>query len=333
MKPGQWFGPSATARSIQKLIYDYPQCGIDKCIVSISSGDISKPEIDSIYENDENSKTLILLGIKLGIHTVNEYYWEDLLNLLSTKFSVGIAGGRPSSSLYIFGFEQISQRKYKDSQLLYFDPHRSQQSLDDENGGDDIDYKTCHTINYGKLKLKDMDPSMLVGILLESLTDWISWQKFASKCKIFNIISTTINNTIWDDDESIDIESLQSDDIDIVKEQSNASYNNNNSVQLENSSDGNSEVILEEKDDKNMDSNILSQHNTLNRITMDYVDVGSLSYNTPKSFNETFESIQCKNQKIMIFDQDKSFDRIKDADVEIEKVLVESDSIEPTTVL
>lgn len=342
MKPGQWFGPSATARSIQKLIYDFPQCGINKCIVSISSGDISKDEIDSMYEVNENSKILILAGIKLGIHSVNEYYWEDILNLLSTKFSVGIAGGRPSSSLYFFGYERIGGKEYKDSQLLYFDPHRSQPSLNDENYTGDIDYKSCHSIYYGKLKLKDMDPSMLIGILLEDLTDWINWQNFADNCKIFNIISNTMNEVTWDDDENIDIESLQSDETDIHNNQVETRYNNDKNDKngnkctknpLEDSSERSFTIILKDKYDENMDTNILRQNNTLNSITMDYVDVGSSLYHASKTLNETFENIQCKKQKIMICDQDKSFDKIKDGDIEVEKILVESDSIELPTVL
>lgn len=347
MKPGQWFGPSATARSIQKLIYDFPQCGINKCIVSVSSGDISKEEIDSIYEMNEDSKILILVGIKLGIHSVNKYYWEDILNLLSTKFSVGIAGGRPSSSLYFFGYERSCEKEYKDSQLLYFDPHRSQPSLNDENGAGDIDYKTCHSIYYGKLKLKDMDPSMLIGILLENLTEWINWQNVANNCKIFNIISSTMNDVTWNDDENIDIESLQSDGTAIDNEQTDTWYNNNDNIsndnianknkntdiQFEESLERNHTIMLKKEHDENMDSNILRQNNTFSSITMDYVDVGSLSYHTSKTLNEAFENIQCKKQKIMIFDQDKSFDRIKDGDIEVEKVLVESDSTEPTTVL
>ena len=151
-----------------------------------------------------------------------------------------------------------------------------------------------------------------------------------------------MNEVTWDDDENIDIESLQSDETDTHNNQVETRYNNDKNDKngnkctknpLEDSSERSFTIILKDKYDENMDTNILRQNNTLNSITMDYVDVGSSLYHASKTLNETFENIQCKKQKIMICDQDKSFDKIKDGDIEVEKILVESDSIELPTVL
>lgn len=323
MKPGQWFGPSATSRSIQNLIQEYPQCGIDNCIVSVSSGDIPKEEIDEIYFREMTSKTLILLGIKLGIDSVNELYWKDILTFFDQNFTVGIAGGRPSSSLYFFGYEQEDNDKYKESHLLYFDPHTSQPSLDDD------DYKTCHSMNYGKLQLKDMDPSMLVGIFLENLDDWLQLQQFANDSKMFNIISTNMNVSTFDE-TNLDIESLQSEEDELEEEGEITNLSNDRGCII------NAQPKLNPEDKNDIDENyddlaiIQRRRQTVTSITNDYIDVGSLAYHTPESLNETFENIQCKKQKIMIFDQDKSFEKMKDGDIEVEKVLVESTPVEPS---
>ncbi|KAJ7712218.1 hypothetical protein B0H16DRAFT_1625925 [Mycena metata] len=46
---------------------------------------------------------LLLLGIKLGIEGVNPIYYETIKLLYTFPQSVGIAGGRPSSSYYFVG--------------------------------------------------------------------------------------------------------------------------------------------------------------------------------------------------------------------------------------
>ncbi|CCF56226.1 hypothetical protein KAFR_0A07920 [Kazachstania africana CBS 2517] len=173
-KPGEWFGPAATSISIQSLIEEFPECGIDKCLVSVSSGDIFEDDVREIFEENMDSKILFLMGVKLGLDAVNSFYWEDILNILDSKFSVGIAGGRPSSSLYFFG--------HQGNELLYFDPHRPQPSLVDPSV-----YETCHTTNFGKLDIKDMDPSMLIGILISGEQEWETWKSLVNTSQIINI--------------------------------------------------------------------------------------------------------------------------------------------------
>lgn len=178
LSPGEWFGPSTTANCIQKLVSKYPECGVNKCIVSVSSGDVSGPAVEKAFR-DGAQNILILLGMKLGLNAVNKKYWEDIKMILESEFSVGIAGGRPSSSLYFLG--------YCDDTLLYFDPHSAQAAdIDDFNA-------SCHTFNTGKLNFNDMDPSMLVGFLLTSSESWHNFKKFVENLKIVNILETMDN--------------------------------------------------------------------------------------------------------------------------------------------
>lgn len=50
---------------------------------------------------------------------VNERYIPQLQQVLTWPQSIGIVGGRPSSSLYFVGCQ--------DDQVLYLDPHQAQQ--------------------------------------------------------------------------------------------------------------------------------------------------------------------------------------------------------------
>ncbi|KAJ7718815.1 hypothetical protein B0H16DRAFT_1608276, partial [Mycena metata] len=64
---------------------------------------------------------LLLLGIKLGIEGVNPVYYETIKLLYTFPQSVGIAGGRPSSSYYFVGAQGDG--------LFYLDPHHSHPSV------------------------------------------------------------------------------------------------------------------------------------------------------------------------------------------------------------
>ena len=195
MKPGEWFGPAATASAIRELIHDFPECGITDCVISISSGDISSTTIQNIYEDNDHAKILILLGVKLGLNDVNPQYGDEILKFMESEYSVGIAGGRPSSSFYFLGHEG--------PELLYFDPHTPQNMLDSSN------LETCITNHYGRLNIADMDPSMMVGILILSEDDWNSFSKECSDIGIINILDDSVQE-IPGDIEEFDICSMES---------------------------------------------------------------------------------------------------------------------------
>ncbi|PFH54990.1 hypothetical protein XA68_11165 [Ophiocordyceps unilateralis] len=107
--PGQWFGPSATARCIQALVNNH-----EPHLRVYSTGDCP-----DVYENafmriaNPNGRgfhpTLILVGTRLGIDKITPVYWEALTASLQMPQSVGIAGGRPSSSHYFVGVQGLNR--------------------------------------------------------------------------------------------------------------------------------------------------------------------------------------------------------------------------------
>lgn len=121
--------------------------------------------------DDKFQPTLIVLGIRLGIERITPAYHAALKASLELPQSVGIAGGRPSSSHYFLGHQGDS--------FFYLDPHTTRHMLSPQPSVDDIE--SCHTRRIRKLPLSEMDPSMLLGFLIRSKEDFESWRKAVSE--------------------------------------------------------------------------------------------------------------------------------------------------------
>ncbi|KUL83362.1 hypothetical protein ZTR_11231 [Talaromyces verruculosus] len=122
-------------------------------------------------QSDRMRPTLILLGTRLGIDRITPVYRKGLEDLLKLPQSLGIAGGRPSSSHYFIGVQN--------SFFFYLDPHHTRPALPYK---DDFAYTpeevdSCHTRRLRRIHIDDMDPSMLVGFLIRDENDWIDWKR------------------------------------------------------------------------------------------------------------------------------------------------------------
>lgn len=179
-KAGEWFGPSAAARSIQALCNDFDS-GLTVYIGS-DSGDIYENDVFKVAKDDTGvfQPVLILLGVRLGVESINKLYWNSLKSILQSSESVGISGGRPSSSHYFFGF----QGDY----LFYLDPHFPQQALLHEDKLENsvsesteivssLDIQSVHTKKLRKIHLSEVDPSMLLGFLIKDEHEWLDWKQ------------------------------------------------------------------------------------------------------------------------------------------------------------
>ncbi|KAL2009268.1 hypothetical protein VTN00DRAFT_7462 [Thermoascus crustaceus] len=174
--PGEWFGPSATARCIQALSNECKDAGLNVYITNDSS-DVYEDKFRTIAYNESGqiNPTLILLGIRLGIDRVTPVYWESLKAALQYPQSVGIAGGRPSASHYFIGVQG--------SYFFYLDPHHTRAALPYHDIGDvysEEELDSYHTRRLRRLHIKDMDPSMLIGFLIRDEHDWDDWKRRVS---------------------------------------------------------------------------------------------------------------------------------------------------------
>ena len=145
-----------------------------KVYVNGDGADVYEDSFHNLAKAEDGSftPTLILVGIRLGIDRVTPAYWEALKASLQLPQSVGIAGGRPSSSHYFFGIQG--------DQFFYLDPHITRPAL--KFHFNPADYTTaevasCHTRRLRRLPLREMDPSMLIAFLIKDETDWRSWRE------------------------------------------------------------------------------------------------------------------------------------------------------------
>ncbi|KAK9452957.1 hypothetical protein V1511DRAFT_463330 [Dipodascopsis uninucleata] len=172
--PGEWFGPSAAARCIQILCSEFEESNL-RVYIAGDAGDIYEDSLLQVAKGLDGAgdfkPTLILLGIRLGIEKINPIYHNALKFCLQVPQGVGIAGGRPSSSHYFFGFQE--------SNLFYLDPHFPRKALPYRTNyasytKDEID--SVHTRRVRNISLDVVDPSMLIGFLIRDKDDWIDWK-------------------------------------------------------------------------------------------------------------------------------------------------------------
>jgi cysteine protease ATG4 len=174
--PGQWFGPSATASCIQALSAECASVAGLRVYVTPSASEVYDDKFRSIARasaTDPTIKpTLILLGLRLGLDRITPVYHEALKSSLTYPQSIGIAGGRPSSSHYFIGCQG--------DLFFYLDPHETRQALPYHSAAQEYtedEISTCHTRRLRGLRISEMDPSMLIGFLIKDESDWDDFKR------------------------------------------------------------------------------------------------------------------------------------------------------------
>ncbi|KAK8131017.1 hypothetical protein PG984_007455 [Apiospora sp. TS-2023a] len=236
--PGEWFGPSATARCIQCVI---PISGLlpladpfaadfrttraltnenESSLRVYSTGDgpdvyedkfmnIAKPDGETFHP------TVVLVGTRLGIDKITPVYWEALVASLQMPQSIGIAGGRPSSSHYFIGVQGLY--------FFYLDPHFTRPALPYHEDASDYtreEVDTCHTRKLRRLHIKEMDPSMLIGFLIQNEQDWQDWRRSVKHVQGKSIIHVSDHDPVaqaGEQDSAINqVEAMSDDDEDAI---------------------------------------------------------------------------------------------------------------------
>jgi len=171
--PGEWFGPSATARCIQALTNSYEPSEL-RVYITGDGSDVYEDTFMGIAKPDGSTfkPTLILVGTRLGLDKVTPVYWEALKTSLQMPQSIGIAGGQPSSSHYFIGVQG--------PHFFYLDPHQTRPALplpEKLEGYTQDDIDSCHTRRLRRIHIKEMDPSMLIAFLIRDENDWKDWRQ------------------------------------------------------------------------------------------------------------------------------------------------------------
>ncbi|KAF9237215.1 cysteine protease required for autophagy [Melanogaster broomeanus] len=144
---GQWFGPSTAAGAIKALVNAFPEAGLGVSVAAdgvVYQSDVyaaSNSHIGSPKRHARSSwggrAVLVLIGIRLGLDGVNPIYYEPIKALYTFPQSVGIAGGRPSSSYYFMGSQADN--------LFYLDPHHARPAVPLRPAPPSQDYPTVRS--------------------------------------------------------------------------------------------------------------------------------------------------------------------------------------------
>lgn len=185
--PGQWFGPSATASCIKELSGECAAAGLH-VYVTPSASEVYEDRFRSIAATSSTDSTiqptLVLLGIRLGLDRITPVYHEALKSILTYPQSIGIAGGRPSSSHYFIGCQG--------DLFFYLDPHETRPALPYKSNPAEYteeEIATCHTRRLRGLRISEMDPSMLIGFLIKDESDWNDFKRRLGEVKGKSIVN------------------------------------------------------------------------------------------------------------------------------------------------
>ncbi|KAL9020755.1 MAG: hypothetical protein Q9185_002071 [Variospora sp. 1 TL-2023] len=214
--PGEWFGPSAAARCIKALAQRSVSNEL-KVYINGDGADVYQDQFFSLAtaEGARFTPTLILVGIRLGIDRITPAYWEALKASLQLPQSVGIAGGRPSSSHYFVGVQGDN--------FFFLDPHQPRTALPWRVNVTDYtkeDVNSCHTRRLRRLPIHDMDPSMLIGFLIRDRDDWDLWRRSLSQVQGKPVVHVADKEPVMDREEArrqstvYDVETLDDDEDD-----------------------------------------------------------------------------------------------------------------------
>ncbi|KAF9959845.1 Cysteine protease atg4 [Mortierella alpina] len=175
---GEWFGPSTTSQVTKALVHNFPESGLNVYVTT--DGVVYKDEVEeaaTMKNKKEFGQLLILVTIRLGIDKLNPIYNDAIKTTFEFPQSLGIAGGRPSSSYYFVG--------YQGDDLFYLDPHHSRCVVETKDLKDYTaeDFATYHCETIRKIDINSVDPSMLLAFYCR---DRAEFDAFCERVKELN---------------------------------------------------------------------------------------------------------------------------------------------------
>ena len=148
---------------------------MNKCFKPININQPISPEIErTIYNNKDycfEYYGLIFISIRLGIYNISEEYYNSIKDLFSCKQFLGFIGGKDYAASYFIGFNSKN--------LLYIDPHYSQESvippIEDDNIKSYIE-KILYQLPFDKLQ-----PAFTIAFLFRDINEYNELINFFEK--------------------------------------------------------------------------------------------------------------------------------------------------------
>ncbi|KAI8817017.1 uncharacterized protein EV422DRAFT_571102 [Fimicolochytrium jonesii] len=171
---GEWFGPSTISQCLKELVEQTPNLNLTVHIATDNTLYTSSVIRQCTSAGDDTTgdwtPVLILVPLMLGVRETNPVYFAGLKACFGIEACVGVAGGRPNSSLFFVGTAGDN--------VLYLDPHtvRPAVSLPDPT---DEDLATYTPPQIRTISLTSLDPSLVLGFYCPTPQ---SFTAFTSAC-------------------------------------------------------------------------------------------------------------------------------------------------------
>ncbi|KAJ3357743.1 Cysteine protease atg4c [Allomyces javanicus] len=186
---GEWFGPTIMAQAMKKNSADAPS--IPPIFVA-QDAIVFASDMDDLFRNNQGGPVLLLIPLRLGIDALHVAYWPFIKQSFRSPYSIGIAGGRPSSALYMVGTVRDA--------LLVLDPHTTQPAFH----GTASELGTIHTDVVRCLAATSLDPSLCLGFAFASPADWTRWVTWIAKLRETGIeVPFSVQAATWVTDENL----------------------------------------------------------------------------------------------------------------------------------
>eukprot|EP00834_Sanchytrium_tribonematis_P000192 NODE_4_length_77007_cov_1.156642.p32 type:complete len:309 gc:universal NODE_4_length_77007_cov_1.156642:24594-25520(+) len=154
---GEWFGTHTIAMTMKHLVNGLPKKPFSIYVATDGT----------IYDHEINQFPLLLLiPLRLGLREIPPENYEHIKGCLKLPWCNGIAGGKPNSALFFVGFQ--------DDNLIYLDPHISQEVVPIDNINFDS-FNSYHVdVNRPshKIPLSHLDPNILLSFTVHTRADY-----------------------------------------------------------------------------------------------------------------------------------------------------------------
>ncbi|KAF9180780.1 Cysteine protease atg4b [Haplosporangium sp. Z 767] len=171
---GEWFGPSTVAHAFKRLSEEHRKCPLT--ILVPMDGTVRTSEVIGAAITAQNTSStrsssgstavetkwkpvMLMIPVRLGLDKLTAKYRRNLRQLFRMPQFLGIAGGRPSRSLYFVACQG--------DELFYYDPHFIKPRITSEELGV-CPAPSFHCPVVRSMDILELDPSMLLGFLIES---------------------------------------------------------------------------------------------------------------------------------------------------------------------
>ncbi|KAJ3019090.1 UNVERIFIED_CONTAM: Cysteine protease atg4b [Siphonaria sp. JEL0065] len=179
---GEWFGPTTIAQ-VLRILHEAQATESKMAMHIVKDGTLLLDELagtctrrDTEDGKEGWSAVLILVPVRLGLDSLNSVYHGSIKKFFEFSSSVGIAGGRPNSSLYFMGVEG-------ENHLIYTDPHFMRQTIDlkDPAAYSTENLETYHCTTVRIVPISSLDPSMVFGFYCRNKQEVDQFVKDAKK--------------------------------------------------------------------------------------------------------------------------------------------------------